>query len=287
MTESTLDYTVETDAAVIAQLADEAATRDIVTVLDGQLVAFVRRDDQTVEQIDLEEYADQPFRKRGEVGLSDAGSLVTYVNRHSLERATTLWSDVNRGRVIAVLDDHCSHESDESDGLPGWAQHRAVLTLQETPDWKHWTGQDGNWMRQDAFAEHLEDGVDAIRDPAAATMLEVAQSFHATSGAKFASTRHLSGEIQFAYEEQVSARAGQTGTMEIPSTFVLGIAPFEGNLEYEVAARFRFRLIDGALSLGYRLIRADKIRRLAFDDVIAEIATGTDLPVMAGTPRPA
>ena len=269
------------DAAVIAELADQARARDIVTIVEGRVAGVVLAPGQTLTRFDLEQYESTPDRKRGTVTLTDADSFVTYVERHKESICTTLWGDITAGRVVAVLDDHA-----QDNDTAGWGQHRAVLQLTHTPDWTHWCSRDGKLLEQATFAEHIEDGADAIREPDPATMLEVAQSFQAKRGVNFSSSRHLGGEIEFGYEETIAARAGQKGKLDVPSLFTLGLAPFEGSSLYEVRARLRFRLTDGALTLGYRLIRADKTRRAAFDELIATIAGGADLPVMAGTPRP-
>lgn len=273
------------ETQTLAQLADEAKARDTVELFDGRVYGVITAPGQQLHQLDLEKYEATPARKLGTVTLADADSFVTYVDRHSQVRGTTQWADIDAGRIIAVLDDHASHVDDQKDGSPGWGQHRAVLTLKQTPDWKHWIESDGRFLDQATFAEHIEDGVDAIRDPDAATMLEVAQTFHAKRGVNFASTKRLGGEVEFAYEETVQARAGQKGKFEVPELLTLGLVPFEGSDPYEVKARIRFRLSDGNLSIGYRLIRPDKVRRSAFDDVVAKVAGGSGLPVMAGTPR--
>lgn len=273
------------DAAVIAELADQARARDVVRVVDGRLVAVITAPGQQVHEFDLEHYDPTPTRKTGTVTLTDADSFVTYVDRHSLERGTTIWADLDRARIIAVLDDHAAHLDAENEGAPGWAEHRAVFTLKHTKDWQHWTGHDGKYLDQKTFAEHIEDGVDAISDPDPATMLEVAQTFHAKSGANFLSSQQLSGEIEFSFEETVKAKAGQKGTLEVPQIFTLGIAPFEGCDLYAVRARLRYRLVDGSLTLGYRLIRPDRALTSAFEDVVQAVAAGSGLPVMQGTPR--
>lgn len=269
-----------TENDAVADLAEQAATRQKIEIVDGRVFALVHRGDQIVHEFDTERYEATPSRKTGHATLTDDDSLVAYVKRHADDETTTLWGDLDRGSIVAVFNDHNAATDDG-----GWGDHRATLKLRETEDWKHWLKNDGQLLSQDAFAEHIEDGVDAIREPAAATMLEIAQSFHAKSGASFSGGRRLSGEVQFTYEETVTAKAGNKGSLEVPETFVLGLAPFEGNDPYAITARFRYRLVDGRLALGYRLIRPDKIRRAAFDDVAAAVNAATDLPVMAGTPR--
>lgn len=241
------------DAAVIGDYAERAAARVLVPVSDT-LQVLVHRADQSIEQFDMEQYLPTPTRKRGAVALADADSLVAYIERHKSTVGTTIWSDLDRARIVAVLDDH---QNDSA--TAGWGQHRATLQLRSTPDWDHWVKNDGKLLDQQTFAEHIEDGADAIREPAPATMLEVAQSFQAKRGVNFSSSRHLGGEVEFAFEETVAARAGQKGKLEVPSVFTLGVAPFEGASLYELKARLR---------------------------IVSAVAGGSDLPVMAGTPRP-
>lgn len=275
------DFTesVGSDAAVIAELADEARARDVLSLVDGHLIGVLRTKDQVLEQIDLEQYEAAPYRKTGAVTLRDAQSLIAYVKRHLDQVGTTLWSDVDQARIVAVLDDH------ETTSNAGWGQHRATLQLRETDEWRLWRSLDGKLVDQQTFAEHIESGASNVVTPDAATMLEIAQSFHAKKGVNFTSDRRLSGEVQFGYEETVTARAGQRGSIEVPALFELSLAPFDGTAEQVVTARLRFRLSDGHLSLGYRLIRPDVVRRVALTEVTDAVATGTGLPVMSGTPR--
>lgn len=291
MTELSPAFVGPSEAAVVANLADHAASREVVTVVPDHVAVIVHRDDQNIEQFNLDEYAHYPQRKTAKVVLADADSFITYVGRHSAPRATTLWGDAEQGRIIAVLNDHERHPLDgetveEGEDLPGWGDHRAQLTLKNTPDWDHWTKADGKLLPQAAFAEHLEDGAEAIRVPDAATMLEIAQSFHAKKGVSFASDKRLaSGQVQLTYEETIKAKAGEKGTLEIPEMITLGLAPFEGNDPYEVLARFRYRIIDGNLAMGYKLIRPDRVRRAAFTDIVTAVSDGTGHPVMSGAPR--
>ncbi|MGN6609962.1 MAG: DUF2303 family protein [Jatrophihabitans sp.] len=275
-----------TDGEVIADLADRAAAREVIELVEDRVIGFVLEHGQHLEKVDFEQYADQPSIKRGTVLVTDAGSLIEYTKRHRHAKGTTLWGDLDKGRVIAVLDDHMI--GDASAMGAGWAEHRAVLTLTETPDWKHWAGADGKLMSQASFAEFIEDGATAIIKPAAAEMLEIAQTFHAKTGVDFkSSTRLSSGETQLRYEESTNATAGKAGTIDIPSVFTLGLEPFDGSPRYELVARFRYRIVNGQLALGYKLQRPDLVRKQAFADITAEISTATELPVLAGTPRAA
>jgi uncharacterized protein YfdQ (DUF2303 family) len=274
----------EGDAAVIADLAARLGSREVLDLVDGAVAGVVLEQGQQLVQIGLEEYEATPARKTGSVALASADSFSVYVNRHSDSSRSTLWADVDAGVVIAVLDDHAVSE-DLSVGA-GWGEHRATLTLAETPDWAHWLANDGEMVTQSEFAEHIEFGASSVKDPSAADMLEIAQTFHAKSGVDFKSgIRLATGETQLQYEENTAARAGVAGSIEIPESFTISLQPFYSSQVYEVLARFRYRINSGHLKLGYRLVRPDLARQQAFDDLCADIGAATTLDVLAGTPR--
>ena len=264
--------------AVIAGLADRAAARELVTIADGRQVALVVPDGHEVQTFDLDEFGEHPVRKTGAVRLHDAQSLVEYFGVHS-DANSTLWAHEGNATVTAVLDDHGADYA-------GWGGHRAHLQLQTTPEWKHWADSNGRSMSQRQFAEHIEDGFHEIVVPAAAEMLELAQSFHATNSATFRSaTRLQSGETQLTYVEDIQAQAGHAGQIEIPRKFTLELATFEGTPEHVLEAYLRYQIRDGKLTLSYKLIRPEKVRKEAFDDVTSSITEGTGHLVLAGAPR--
>lgn len=271
--------------SVVADLAKKAVEAQEVEVVENRLLALVV--DGRVQLIDLERYGEHPPRQTGGVGLTDQDSFVEYVNRHRDTERTTLWSDVDRGTVVAVINDHERDRACQGNEVAGWADHRATLQLKLTEDWRFWAANDGKLLSQTAFAEHLEEGALNIVTPAAADMLEIAQSFQAKRGVAFkSSTRLKSGEVGLQYEETTDARAGVRGTIEIPDTFTLRMQPFDGGPEYtDVIARFRYRINDGTLLLGYKLNRPDLVKRAAFNEITATVSEGINLPVMAGTPR--
>lgn len=273
--------TMPAENQVIAGLAAKAAARTLIELIPGELAGLVLEQGQELRQVDLGQFGENPRRKTGSVVLADADSFVEYVNRHRSQGETTLWSNVDNGTMTAVLNDH-----GVDTGEPGFGDHRAKLQVKDSPDWKHWAGLDGKFVAQDQFAIHIEDGAGSVKDPDAATMLELAQSFQAATKVDFKSGQRLdSGQVQLRYEETTQATAGHQGSISIPSMISLELQVFEGGAVYALKARFMYRITDGKLVLGYRLIRPDVARKLAFDDLASVVSTGVELPVMAGTPR--
>jgi uncharacterized protein YfdQ (DUF2303 family) len=266
--------------AVVADLARRAVAPERFDIIKDRLVGVVV--DGALTTYEVEQYGPQPHRQTGRVTLTDQDSFALYVNRHRDDDRTTLWTNVDAGTVTAVINDHRQDDSEA-----GWADHRAVLQLKLTDDWKFWAANDGKLLNQTAFAEHIEEGALNVVDPAAADMLEIAQSFQAKRGVAFKSSVRLeSGEVGLQYEETTQAKVGVKGTIDIPSSFTLKLQPFAGGPEYtDIVARFRYRINDGQLALGYKINRPDLVKRAAFNEITSAVSEGIALPVMAGTPR--
>lgn len=224
---------------------------------------------------DLSRWVDRPHRKSGLYHVDDVGSFISYFQHHQLEDST-VWIDPDAAVVRGVINDNGA-------GMAGWGDHAVHLVLKPTPEWLFWTRADGAMMTQTEFAEHIEEGLNEIVNPDAATMLEIAQSFQAHTAAAFrSSTRLQSGEQRLQYDETVNASAG-SGDLLVPTEIELSIAPFVNEKPVSVLARFRFRIPSGRLSLGYKLIRPDAVVRKSIDDIAERLNNEFDL-VYIGKP---
>jgi uncharacterized protein YfdQ (DUF2303 family) len=229
-------------------------------------LAFVIPENAELQLPDLRAWRYWPTRKIGTYKPATVAALIAYTEDHLDPAHSTVWVHPTSGQVVAVLNDNASDE-------PGWGDHRAVLHLSTTPEWDYWIAQDGTMLSQEAFAEHIEGGLEEIVEPDAATMLEIAQSFHATSKASFrSSTRLTSGAQRLQYDEEIKASAGASGDLTVPAALLLAVAPFIGEDTYKVPARLRFRLTSGTLTLGYKLDRPASVRRDALEGVAERLA---------------
>jgi uncharacterized protein YfdQ (DUF2303 family) len=241
-----------------------------------------------VHKIDLtgDAYRDQPQHKKGTVTVRDVASFAQYYEKHS-DSGSDVFADLDGATFTAVLDAHEGVADSGSDGAR-WQQHRLVLQLQHALPWKTWLSRDRRMQSQQEFAEFLEDNA---RDVAhggrvtAADLLEVAQSFQANTAVKFASGKRLAtGQTQFTYTEDVTARAGNRGTIEIPAEFDLAIVPYEDCAARLLSARFRYRLADGELRLGYFLNDPARVAREACEEIAGKVAAACEVTVMQGRP---
>lgn len=258
-------------AAAEPQPLDADSRFYAVTAPAGSEVCIVDLEDQ------LENHRDRPRRKTGTFNVHDAKSFTDYLDKHETDD-TEVWADTEQARIVGVINAHGGTAAGHSD-------HRVVFTVRKSDAWKAWKEHDGQLLSQAAFAEHIEDrAIDIVR-PDAADMLELAQSFQATIGVTFESSKALSsGERQLTYKEQVDARAGRTGQLEIPKDFDIAVKPFEGADPYRIRVRFRYRISDGNLRIGYRLERPADIMREAFLDVVAQVEAAGHDHVFRGIP---
>lgn len=194
-------------------------------------------------------------------------SLIGYLDKHA-EPHTEIYADDRACIITACINAHGDQ--------PGWGDHKAILALRHTDDWKDWTKYDGQLLPQLEFSEFIEDHLPNFSTPSGADMLELAQTFQATTKVDFASSQRLkSGETELLYTENQTASAGKKGSLAIPDTFTLGLQVFERGDAYKVQARFRYRIHDGQLRLGYRLTRPRDVLQAAFDAVVETVSEGT------------
>lgn len=252
------------DVAAALAAAEEHA-QVLPDVEDGNLLIVARRTDRAIDTLDLERFLPAPTRPRGTVqALTAQGFVDAFTHRTVDETPAVVYADVDAVRLVAVLND------DEAD-RPGWRDHRITYEPLLTPEWRHWAGHQGLGS-QERFAQALEDGETEIRKPSATKMLELAQTFHASVGAKFKQAGRLrDGRTQLVYEEEIEATAGD-GMAEIPDTFTIEVRPFYGAKPVEVVCRLRYRLERGQLVIGYTIQRPDEIVRTSFEtDVVGRV----------------
>lgn len=230
---------------------------------------------ETVRFMPDPDYDQFPSRPRVTYRPATADAFVGICKRHLDADRSTVWAHPTRGRFVAVFDDNQAPDAPlEHSDQPAshWREHRAVLELTHTPEWLHWTSKDGQLRDQVAFAEHIEDGLTEIASPPGADLLEMAQTFHAHTTAAFRSAQRLqSGQVQVRYDEEIEAKTGRGGDVEIPALFSIVVRPFLGSEPVLMDARLRYRLGGGKLTLGYKLDHPDLAVRKVIDRIRTEI----------------
>lgn len=263
----------------IGRLSAEPHSLEIGEIYLVQTPHGIETVDLTTEDF-LRRTESGPARKRGIYRFRDAESFAIFVNAHAEPGRTWLFADRDHHQVTAILDGPEIATTDT-----GWSDHRAILELKTTPEWDEWNTASGQFLSQEQFADFLEDHLLEIHEPSSAELLEIATTISGTKGAAFKhGVQTESGAISLRYEETVDVRAGKAGSLTIPNRLTLGIAPFVDGDVYKVTARFRYRLKDGRLSLGFVLDRPRNVLRDAFQGAVEKVKAGINLPVLFGTP---
>jgi len=269
--------TTEADAIInAARMSTEPHILDlgeyhIVPTANGDVRIFDLTGDQ---------YRDTPRHKTGTVTVRDVPSFLAVYGKHASPDAE-VFADRTRATITAILDAHTGHG-----GTPQWQGHRVMLALKHTDAFNAWSGVNGKMMSQNDFAEFIEDRRADIITPAAADVLELAQTFQATTKVDFKSSTILkTGQRQLSYVESIDASAGHRGEMAVPDHLQLAVAIFEGaTVADAITARLRFRIVDGKLNLAVILDQLGDVVRAAFEGVIADVQADIKVPVLRGTP---
>ena len=244
----------------------------------------------TRELASLEQFMQTPLRKRVVAELMSLESFVDYVAKYR-EPGTALFADFTErgGRVLAVIDYHLAGiDNVAAEAVVAtharWGDHRVLLTLKPSPEWARWVARSGELLTQTEFAEFLEENAaDVVTDPDdpkspdSARIMEVALTLQAKNEVKFRSAIRLqNGQTQIQYHEEISATAGQDGTMDVPQQFCLSLRPFVGTQPFRVTARLKYSIRDGKLVFRYELARLHRLVEEVCREAKAEIEEKLD-----------
>lgn len=280
------------DIQAIINNAQEAVAPEELT--DGSIYA-VRDADGGIVLLPTPTYLDDlerqrlkaaPARIKRSVTVRDADSLIAYLAANTdaddpadigLEHLhgagdLEIWADLDGRRIKAILD-----------GGRGHRGHSATLELRHSREWEEWAGVDGKLVPQVAFAQFIEDHISSIGAPDGGTLLDVVQTLSAKTKVDFKSSSLLAnGQRQFEFAETIEAKAGQKGTLAIPTELTLVLRPFQGSEPVALQARFRYRLDEGQLFLGVRLAEPDRALEAAFQQVVDEVQEAAPVRINHG-----
>jgi Uncharacterized conserved protein len=272
-----------TEAQDIIDITLTSAEPKALTV--GQY--WVVRAGDEVHEIDLtsDEFRGFPRRITGTATLADVASLLGYWGKHATA-GSDMFADPGAHHFCAVID---AHGGGDGVGDADWQQHRAACGLVLSDAMAAWKARDGQAMKQDQFAEFIDENMTYIVDPPAADLLEMVQQFEATTTAVFKSgVRVQSGQRTISYVENIDATMGgnqRGGTIEVPRSIALRL-PVWRNMAtvVDVTAALRFRVVSDKLTLSYKLVQLTDVIDGAFAAVVDQVAEGIGRAVLLGTP---
>ncbi|MCA1995930.1 MAG: YfdQ family protein [Armatimonadetes bacterium] len=216
----------------------------------------------------------RPDRITATVNLADASSFTAYVNRFRGD-GTLLFLASDTPTFLAVIDAPKPLE-------PDWAEHQAVFAPRYTRQWKAWRDTEGEAMNQAQFARFVEKRAQDIASPSGADLLGIVNNLEIAGTVQFQSAQRLQdGAVQFRYVEERTAKAG---AVEVPATFGLRLAVFEGEKPVSIQARLRYRMREGELSIWHELALPDELVEYALESMARQIGSATGLAVLRGAP---
>lgn len=214
---------------------------------------------------------------RETITFDDKASLTSYLHHQRLPNSM-LVADIDAGKITAFIDWHMPNLNVGAH-QPGPCQHRAILALRVSEEFKRWDAFEGEMHSQAEFAAFLEENASDVTLPEAATMLEVARDLEATQGVVFKSSNRLeSGDRAFTYESETRTK----GDVKVPREFVLNIPIFFGEEADTLRAALRFRVTPGGLLLGFEWRRVEYQRQARFRQIAYAIAEATGCPAYFG-----
>lgn len=232
--------------------------------------------------VNLEKMMSVPPRKRAVVQCRDVVSFATYLEQHRASN-TIVFATLNKSASLfrAVIDYHQPGE----DGNAGWCEHIAEFRPERSEEFGRWVNASGQWLRQQEFAEFLQDNSVDIVQPDAATVLEVARELTAKKSVQFRSGVSLKdGTTQFTYDESLTTGGGAKGHLEVPEKFTIQIPIHAHGGSYSVPARLRYRIEDGGrLMFRFDLVQFHKLLEVVNSELLATVKAASKCEVLLAT----
>jgi hypothetical protein len=236
-------------------------------------------------QIAIEARLPAPRRRQGSVTVTELDAFVATVNRWKRPAQTTVWADLGRCTLTAVLDDHPAGAAGAA-----WRLDRVLYTAPPSPEWIRWSERADRDLEQEAFATFIDDNL-----PDVTTIKDAEKGRYPSPLELLEMARNLSIHTRGSFERKLDPTTG-TGTLvvkdehesyssKIWKAFPLALRVFESGQVYLVEARIRFRVQGGKAIFGYTLHRAAEVKRDAFREMRTLVAGQCEgCPVFAGSP---
>lgn len=299
----------EFDLAAAAELGAKAEGAELVSItppdgiagLPASVPALIKRGAQPgiigVKDL-VDAWRRHPERKIGAAEAQTFEAFVALVNRHATDDSAIFADcDWTKPSFTAVIDYH----EKKNGGRADWGKHRVRYTFPLSDEWKAWTGQNGQPMKQAEFAWFLEDRVAELSSPTEhekitleaqfqttlATPAQVVElsrglSVHVDTRVK-AQTVLQSGEGQISWEESHNDAAGKP--LKVPGLFMLSIAPFFMGEPVRIPVRLRYRPAGQALTWFYQIYRPDLAITEHVRHRLIDARHETGLPAYEGAPE--
>lgn len=275
------EFNHEAEAGVVAALTQKALNPDqrVINTSAGKAILLVNSaGSETLELVENLVRDSLEGRVVQTLTLETEESLIDYTKRGATKSAV-LMASIASNAIVAALDYHAP-DADRTADQDAYGSHTAKLQLRHSLEWDAWAKVDGSMMKQLAFVRFLEENREDIVAPDAGTILDACRDLQALRKVDFRSVVREDSEnvgIEYKNEAQV------TGHVTLPSEFKLSVPVYFGGPEVTIFALLRWELSDeGALTLGFKLKRLDRIREAEFKRIVQEASEATGVPAFYG-----
>jgi uncharacterized protein YfdQ (DUF2303 family) len=268
-----------TDEVTNAQAIIDLARSGLpVNPVDGMAGLLAVPDSTGVRIADYRRALNVPPRPSGNITVYTPDAFIAHMNNlNATKSGAAIFADANpqNPAITAILN------YDQPNGQAGWRDHRLMISFRTTPQWDLFLANSGKMMAAAEFAEFIEDNRRFFVTPSSADMMHIVQNFEVSSQVKTRQVIRLdNGGVQISHQDDPDATILKNPNVEksytIPQEFELALRPYQGSKQYRVKAAFRWRLRDGVLSFGYKLLDTDKYVEDAVGDFVGQIANGIE-----------
>jgi len=213
-----------------------------------------------------------------QIAVQTSGSLIEYAERFK-NADSMLFADIDANRIVCAIDYH-TKSNDEGETGARLGVHTATLSMPFSKEWQTWTGGNEKLMGHETFASFLEENAIDVIVPDGAELLELCRDLQVKSGSQFRSSVRMGDTVSIEYQKDsdVSTR----DNIALPVIFTLMIPVYFGEPMVEVKCFTRRKIDDGALHLGYKMVRAENIRQADFQRVASRVQFDTGLTLVYG-----
>ncbi len=259
-----------------------AGMREVIEMPDGDLLLV--REGYEVQDVSHLHARPRPPRTKASTQHEVAQSLALYANRFAIPDTSVVYVSDQARSITLVVDHHePGHEG------PRWRDHQAWFRARLSDRYVPWKTIQGKFVQQEEFANWIEDHLEDIIFPEAASVLEVIETMQATIGGRFRKIlKRDSGTATLQYDEQVDVSAGTAGILAVPRRIKIAVPIFEGGSLVDIEVALRFRLEGGAVRWGIQMFGVSELEKRAWDRVVqddfianlaAEVAQGVRIYV--------
>lgn len=302
-----MDQLSETAIIKVAELAREAGLNvKSITAPDGAVgvpasipAIFDPKDGSVIGVKNLfDEWREKPQAKRGTAKVATLESFVGLTKRHLTEDSVIFANvDWKKPSLTAIIDYHENANGGDADN----GKHRILYEFPLSDEWQAWVKLNGQPMKQQEFAEFIEDHIPELAAPHEDEItywenqlggkvafpneiLALSRGLKINAETKLRSNTVLAtGEGELTWEEEHRDQHGQK--LVVPSLFILQVPPFFRGEAARIPVRLRYRVNAGSVIWFYQLYRPDIYITEHVERDLERAAAETELPAFQGTPE--